>query len=633
MKDLIKKHKKVFLIFLIFLSCTLSFAASKNGGKEWIDTSVLYMIDSFSGNTTYYIMCALKVARLMMILTIFWGFIQMVIGTMEGRKVFIGTVTKWIFFLVALHLYPGFSLGLRRLAIEVGTGASGSSIAGLTKALGSYMEELEALAQAAKQGEYQAIEQELQGAKSVYEMYKAEYDSAKAKYDSAVAQKVPLYKLSAQTNGLRDLEMKMRNASKDVEAKKAQREAVEANPKGETRTLKALHQVLVKDGSSVVSKYKLKLGLETADGKDTGLISPNAMFRVGLLAAQIMWEKEWAVIETTEEESKESKSVLNPAKYIPIMNFPISMIFDLILCLVAMLALIAVMAVCLIQYIMALIEYTITSSFAIVLLPCMLFDPMKDMAQKILPTLLSQTAKLIFVTMAIFFSCWSFLQLSMNISEQSSGFDLITFAYVIFTGLLTAAFCVFAPKWAQTLLTGQPQMSMGEFVAAGAAAAGAAAGAAKAASGAVSKAKSGAQKGANAAVNGAGTLAAMGGAGSEAKQKAAAQGKGKVGQALAGMKGAAQEGGSRFMGNLKEKANDFIRGGGKGGKGGTGGERNRHSAADTTTGDTSNTRDFGRHQTGTGEKDANGNEKKRQSTLGEYLKAQAQSGRNNQKKR
>ena len=83
------------------------------------------------------------------------------------------------------------------------------------------------------------------------------------------------------------------------------------------------------------------------------------------------------------------------------------------------------MEVCLIQYIMALIEYTITSTFEIVLIPCMIFDPMKDKVQKVLPTLLAQTVKLIFMTMDIFFSCWSFLQLSMNISEQASGLKII----------------------------------------------------------------------------------------------------------------------------------------------------------------------------------------------------------------
>jgi len=631
--NIFAKHKKTLLSLIIFLCKAGLFAATKDEPQEFIDLSVLYMIDSFSTNMNYFIMCALSIGRLMVLMGLLWSFIQMVIGTMEARKVFIGSVTKWLFFLLALHLYPGFSKGLRWLAIEVGTGASGTSIEGVTNALVDYMKELEKLAEAAREGDDQALEAELQGAKSLYEMYKAEYDSAKAKYDSYVNKNVPTYKLTAQFNGLQDLELKMRNASKDVEAKQNQRKAVADNPKGESRTLRALREVLIKDGTSVVPKYKLNIGLKTASGKDTGLISPNAMFRIGLLSSQIIWEKEWAVIESLEVENKEKKSFFNPTKYLPMMNFPVSKIFDLLLCLVAMLALIVVLGVCLIQYIMTLIEYTITSSFAVVLIPCMLFDPMKDMAQKILPTLFAQTVKLIFVTMAMFFSCWSFLQLARNMTETASGFDLNLFGYVIFTGLLSAAFCVFAPKWAQTLLTGQPQMSMGEFVATAAAAGAAAVGGAKVISAGASMAKSGAQKGANATANTAGNIAAMGGAGSAAKQDAAAEGKGKLGQTLAGIKGAAQEGGSRFIGNMKEKAGDFVRGGAKGGKGGASGERSKHSAADDTTGDTSNTRDFARHQTGTGERDASGNEKKRHSTFGEYLRAQAQSGRNNQNRR
>ena len=616
-------HKKIMLGIVAFaFPCSLAFTASSNSGNEWIDTSLLYMIDIFSGNISYFILVALKLARLMLILMLLWNFIQMVIGTMEGRKVFIGTVSKWLFFLLAMHLYPGFSYGLRKLAIEIGTGASGASIAGLTKALGSYMEELEALAQAAVDGDYQALEQELQGAQSMFALYKAEYDSAKQKYDDAVEQGMPLYALTAQTNGLKDLELKMRNASQNVEAKKNQISAVADNPKGETKTLQAIKRILIKNGSSISAKYKLDLSLKTDSGADTGLISPNAMFRLGVLAAQIMWEKEWSSVNDEIKENQDNSILF---KNSTLLNFPVYRLFDLGLCLIAMIALIVVMGACLIQYIMALIQYTITSSFAIVLIPCMLFDPMKDMAQKILPTLLAQTVNLIFITMAMFFACWSFLQLGLNLSESAADFDLNLFSYVIFTGLLTGVFCVFAPKWAQTLLTGQPQMSMGEFVAVGAAAAAGAMKGAAVAGGTASAAKSGVQKGASGAVNAAGSIAAMGGAGSAAKQAAAAEGKGAMGQRLAAAKGALSEGASRFTGSLKESANNFVRGGGKGGAGGKGGsnkEINKHTPADKTTGDTNNTRDFARHSTDG-----------RKSSIGEFLAAQRQSGMNNQRRR
>ena len=625
-RKFVSAHKKLTLATVFFCFSFMSaFAASADKGQEWIDTSVLYMIDSFAGNTSYYILVALKLARLMMILMLLWNFIQMVIGTMEGRKVFIGSVTKWLFFLFALHVYPAFSYGLRQLAIEIGTGASGASISGLTNALGKYMEELEALAQAAVNEDYTALEEELKGAQSMFDLYKAEYDAAKTAYDAAVDGGIPTYRLTAQINGLKDLELKMKNSSKNVELRNAQLSAISENPMGETRTLQALRRVLIRNGNSITSKYKLNIGLMTADGRDTGLISPNAMFRVGVLAGQIMWEKEWEVIDNEIEENKNERSRFSPLKNSKLFNFPVSRIFDLALALVAIVALIIVLAACLIQYIMALIEYTITSSFAIVLIPCMLFDPFKDMAQKILPTLFAQAVKLVFITMAMFFACWSFLQLARNISESASGFDFNLFAYVIFTGLLAAVFCVFAPKWAQTLLTGQPQMSMGEFVAVGAAAAAGAMKGASVVGGAASAAKSGVQKGASGAVNAAGSIAAMGGAGSAAKQAAAAEGKGAMGQRLAAAKGALSEGASRFTGSLKESANNFVRGGGKGGAGGKGGsnkEINKHTPADKTTGDTNNTRDFARHSTDG-----------RKSSIGEFLAAQRQSGMNNQRLR
>lgn len=608
--------KRILAAVSVFFCGTFAFAENSSAGKEWIDTTVLFMLDAFAGNTGYYLMCALKIARLMLILMLLWDFIQMVVGTMEGRKVFIGSVTKYLFFLFILHVYPGFSMGLRRLAIEMGTGASGTSIAGLTKALGNYMDELEALLQAAKNDDIAQFSAKIQGAQSQFDQYKLEYDAARKAYDDGIAKGYSKYAGTA-TKELEVLELRMKNASTNIDnLKKEQRNMVLDNEYGASRTLLSLRQVLIKNEKDITNKYRLDMGLKTASGGDTGLISPNAMFRIGTLAAQIMWEKEWTAVESDIEKNKEEASFF--FKHSTVANFPLKRIFDILLVLVAIVGLMFVMAVCLIQYIMALVEYTITSSFAIVLIPCMLFDPMKDMAQKVLPTLLAQTVKLIFITMAMFFCCWAFLQLATNISEQASGFDLNTFGYVIFTGLLTAAFCTFAPKWAQTLLTGQPQMSMGEFVAVTGAAV---AGAMKTAH-ALNKIAHGlgkaggklGQKGTNAL----GTLSAMHGAGSAAKQSAAGEGRGRIGTEMAGLAGAAREGGSRFVGNLREKGENFLRGGAKGGGGG-----NVHpaksAAADKTTEDTDNTRDFARHKTD-GKK----------SGLREYFKAQEEAGRKNQ---
>ena len=166
-------------------------------------------------------------------------------------------------------------------------------------------------------GDYQALEQELQGAQSMFALYKAEYDSAKQKYDDAVEQGMPLYDLTAQTNGLKDLELKMRNASQNVETKKNQISAVADNPKGETKTLQAIKRILIKNGSSISAKYKLDLSLKTDSGVDTGLISPNAMFRLGVLAAQIMYENEWSSVN---DEIKENNNSVQNKKQVKTSN-------------------------------------------------------------------------------------------------------------------------------------------------------------------------------------------------------------------------------------------------------------------------------------------------------------------------
>ncbi len=185
------------------------------------------------------------------------------------------------------------------------------------------------------------------------------------------------------------------------------------------------------------------------------------------------------------------------------------------------------------------------------------------------------------ITMCMFFAMYAYLSMAMNTIGEGTSFNLATFAYVMFIIVITFALTQSAPKIAVTLLTGQPQLSMGELVAAmgtAAAAGGAAAHAAGMTAGAVQKA---APAAARMAADRIGDAAAIAGAGRTASGAMAAAGGSKGEQGFAGLKAMGSEAmyrtGQRFKSALHGAAHSGMKGDSMGGPvgGGSGAGSNR----------------------------------------------------------
>ena len=307
---------------------------------------------------------------------------------------------------------------------------------------------------------------------------------------------------------------------------------------------------MVIDGTSTKEAYTLDLQMRDAEGEKTDYLSPNAMLRLSIFAGDIMWQKFWEedTLANWKESAEEDKLIKTPS----FMSFPFAKIFDLILCFFARIVIVCITIFENIQYVMCLIEFTICISFGIILVPCLLFDGLKDMAAKLLPSLLAQSVKLAMITICMYFCCYTYLDMAKAIISDRAEFGIWSFTYVLFTCFLTFALCTNAPKLASTMLTGQPQMSMGEFVqAAGAIAGGTAAG--------VSMARGAVGASSRFAANRMGDAAAMAGGAAAGASNAAASGKGKFGQAMGAIGGAAkvagQRTGNRISGAAQNAAN------------------------------------------------------------------------------
>lgn len=523
----------------------------------WIDKPVIDVITYFAQTSFYFMDFAVQLGTVIGILGICWCCVKIAFGTMEVQKALVSTITKFLLFIVILHFYPSLCLVVQKISTDIGMNASGDSKTTITTELQNFLEDLEeVVAQendeiAAERAAALAARNELMSAGNLKET------------DGAIPYIINSWKRDQTGKRVADAEEMVKKRQENPNSNQRTAEAIKA-------VLKPIDEEGNISDTSTAEYYILDITLKDGAGQETGYLSPNAMLRIALLAAQILWEKEWTSV-TDEWETKSKK--------LSLLDFPFYRVFDIMLVYICQIAIILSMIFSLLQYVACILEFTIVISVAVVCLPFILMDEFQDIAGKIIPAILGQAMKLAMITLCMFFAVWAFLSMAMNTIGEGTGFNLTTFTYIIFTIFLTFALTQFAPNLAVALLTGQPKLSTGEIVAA--------MGTAAVAGGVAYKAASmdanGAFMGANAAqkkapamaqkaVNRMGDMSAIGAAGSAASNLAKESGGNKAQQAMAGLGAMTGEAGYRTGQRFKSQLSDVAhRGAGAGGGGSSGG--------------------------------------------------------------
>ena len=536
---------------------------------KWIDLPVMQVIDYFANTGVYFISIARTIGTILGLIAIIWTCLKIAFGFMETQKGVIGMIAKMLFFIFIINAYPMLCSRLKSFSSGMGTAASGATV---ELVIGRLQEFLTKMDQIVKEQD-EAIAGEVLAELS-------EDRKAIAAADIWNQGTPSTY----QPERLLDDRVFEEEVNRVTEARRNQHDS------SQKRTLEAIRSVLApvdKDGNevedlSLADRYVLKniyLNAEI-DGVNVGsaYLSPNAMLRIALLTAQIMWEKEWTSVEAEWQENFEDNNGITKwaTKTKGLMDFPVRRIWDMFLTFISMLAIVLAMIFSCIQYVACIVEFTIVVSVGSVCLPFILMEEFKDVAAKVMPSLLGQAAKLVMITLCMWFGIFAFLDMALTTIGEGAGFNLTTFAYVFFVIILAWALTQFAPKLAVALMTGQPQLSMGEMVAAmgTAMAVGNATvrGTTAVAGGAATLATQGVPAAVRGSVNARGTVAAMGAAGKTARDEAAALGHGEAGQLGAGLKAMGAEAkyrtGQKFKSALHGYAHMGAGGKGMGGSGG-----------------------------------------------------------------
>ena len=528
----------------------------------WVDLPIIQSLDYFGGVLAVCYKWANRYAMLFGLLGLLWSGFRVMMSRMQIKDFFWDTTFKWIGFMLLMSLYPRIITGVRDIGTEIGMNA-GAGKANVERNLQMLRKNLNVDYQRQK-NLAEGLEEELE---SSFRGFQLDTDYANSEdYDDFI-QKVN-NEINLSSYGSKKEKEQMLEKVRQYKADN------KANSVYGGMVLHALDSILEdvtidgdKTGRNLSSSYvRLKIMLKDNNGNETCFIAPASLLKVAALCAQVLWNKQWQVFHQTQE-SIDSDDVNYKGMFSSIEKTAakvencFSLVPKLIMTLICCVVLVICVIFALMQYVMSVLEYVIISAVGAVFIPLLLFDGTKDIPKKLIPVFTSFLVKFMVITLCLMFVFNMIIQTTAQIIDSDSGMNWTFIFGFVFQAIFCFVLTQNAPKIAQTIMTGQPQLSMGEFMAGFATAGAVYKGASKAGI-------AGTRAGVKAGVNGAGKIArthqSMVSAGQTASQETKDHlGKmGVSGKALdsAGRKARAKAAGKAFVdGMFAQPAKDMAK--------------------------------------------------------------------------
>lgn len=438
--------------------------------NDWIDLPIISAIEYFQGILGYFLNFAQKYGSFFGLIGLVWTGIRLVNSRIDLRSAWWDSLSKWFIFILLINFYATGTSLISSISNEIGLNA-GSGKSTIVKNFTSLKTRIEADTKAYEKwanGLIDLVNEELGIQLDYVDPYNIDESFDNIENDEQFTN----YQFSS------------RKQKKDFEQKVLDYFWSMPDPDNSiwgNETLEALNSVLViesadgKTKTDLTSAYvtdepELNIWLKDSEGKPTNYLSSSAVFRIGILTSQIIWEK--CFMDVTEEVGSDGEIEYKVKKN---NNFSAKKIGTYIMAGICCLCIIAAVAFALIQYVMCILEFTIVQGIGAAFIPFYLFDGTKDLPKKLLPVFTGFAIKILVMVICLMFVINMYLVFAAEqISPTSGSMGWPAFGECIFICLISFILTSNAPKIAMTLLTGQPQLSMGEFMqAAGTFAAGA----------------------------------------------------------------------------------------------------------------------------------------------------------------
>ena len=439
-------------------------------GNEWIDLPIIEALDYFQGIAAYFMNFAVQYSWLIGLVGLIWTAFKLINSRSDIRSAWWDTFSKWLIFILLMNFYYAGTNLISYIANETGL-AAGNGKQTVISNFVSLKNRIEAdlrVEQKWSQGLTDLINAEL-GVNLEYIEPGTDLDD----YVSSIINPTidnHRYQFSTRKQA-KDFNDKVQNYWKS-------RPENEKSMWGQ-QTLNALNSVLIMTtpegkelditGAYVTENPELNLWLRDSSGQATCYFSASAIGRIGLLIASIIQEKaNMVVTEITDSEGNTEYEVKNT-------KFSVKRMGNYIMSWILSLCVVVSVIFAIIQYVMCILEFIIVQAIGTAFIPFYLFDGTKDIPKKLVPVFIGFAVKMLVQVICLMFIINLYLNFAAaQISPTSGNISWAGFFEGLFICILSFILTSNAPKIAMTILTGQPQLSMGEFVqAAGAFAGGA----------------------------------------------------------------------------------------------------------------------------------------------------------------
>lgn len=441
------------------------------GGYSWIDSVLIDGMDYFASVFWFFMEIAKWTGSLVLFVGLMISAIKLVFGAEAIKKVAIGTLMKMLLFLLLIQFYNPLVKLVSNTALTWGS-RSGGGRATATLNLGTLMAQAKddlALAQ-----------------------------SIKTKYKTDEERKVALKEMGKKYKDLKGMGKNTGNAlTRDLTIEggtglfRNQAHAYQDIDKTidyQIKTLETLEGLLVntqvKDkNGNLIDTYFLNTTLKDKHGNDTYYISPASFLKVSILTGNLMMKRQldYMTIDYNEklEENEDikghlfgttagvEKAMADLATWFSVY-FNFSNLINILLCFICQVAIGLCAIFALIQYIMTIFEFTIVTSIVVFYVPFCLADITKQITAKLFPIFWNFFIKIMIITICMWFSLHLYINLAADQMGLAVPFDFPVFCTTMFTILLSFVVTQNAPKISQTIISGNPELSMGEFLQAGA---------------------------------------------------------------------------------------------------------------------------------------------------------------------
>ena len=439
-----------------------------------IDEPIIKALEYFGYVMSYFLKMGTRLGMIVGLLGLIWSGFKVTLGRMQIKELWWDTMSKWIIYILLMASWSPLTAGIAKFANNIGSDV-GVSTLNIEKNINSIKSKINKL----RFDENQNLAMKMQDiAKGVVDVEIKEYSGG-----DLGAYNDYLVSLVAQSDKWQ--------RTKDNKIKELREKLDEVNDLSSTKTLAALNELLGDEGD--INTY-IKSSMKLKGDNKYGFLSGASIFRFGTFICSILWLQ-------NELDYNQEIADINNREYDDVMFESFSRMSDkvdafgryfvnCIMCIIVCLFLILSCAFTVIQYEMTCLEFIIIAGIGIFFVPFILFDGTKELPKKFVPVFISLFTKLMVITLCMFYVMWTYLNLANGIISGSTGMNWFNIGCIIIQVLIGLVLTQNAPKIAQTITTGQAQLSMGELVAAG----GTMLGTAKMAQKGVQKAHQGSQK-------------------------------------------------------------------------------------------------------------------------------------------